>query len=100
VVPNNSYFGKEDNMELEDITDEDYYAAMKIMFHGDGWQLMMLELGDQVALIEDIQTIKSNEELKFKQGQLATIGYLMNFEATLKAAEESKEEDEVVDGSL
>jgi hypothetical protein len=82
-------------MELENITDEDYYGAMKTMFRGDGWQLMMLELEDQVALIEDIQTIKTNDELKFKQGQLATIGFLMNFEKSLKAAELSKEEDEL-----
>jgi hypothetical protein len=98
VVPN-SYFGKEDNMILEDVTDEDYYAALKLMFKTDGWQLLIAELEDQVALIEDIQTIKTDRELCFKQGQLATIGYLMNFKATLKAAEESKEEDELDAGS-
>jgi hypothetical protein len=88
-------------MDLEDITDEEYYGHMKTMFHTPGWELMLLELGDQVALIEDIQNIKTNDELKFKQGQLATIGYLMNFEATLKAAEESQdEEDEVTDARL
>jgi hypothetical protein len=86
-------------MTLDDITDEDYYASMKEMFNSDGWKILLEELGEQVKLIEDIQTIKTFEELRFKQGQLATIGYLMNFQETLKTAEASKAEDEADVGS-
>jgi hypothetical protein len=85
-------------MELEDVTDEEYYAEMKLMFRTDGWKLMLAELEDQAALIADIQTIKTDRELCFKQGQLATIGYLMNFERTLKTAEEDAAEDLADDG--
>jgi hypothetical protein len=85
-------------MELEDVTDEEYYAEMKLMFRTDGWKLMLAELEDQAALIADIQTIKTDREHCFKQGQLATIGYLMNFERTLKTAEEDAAEDLADDG--
>jgi hypothetical protein len=81
-------------MLLDDVTDEQYYGAMKGLFKHEGWKLMLAELEDQVTLIENIQTIKSDRELCFKQGQLSTIGYLMNFEETLKAAEAEAIEDE------
>ena len=86
-------------MTLDDVTDEVYYASMKEMFNSDGWKILLAELDSQVDLIEDIQQIKTFEELRFKQGQLATIGYLMNFQETLKTAEESKAEDEADVGS-
>jgi hypothetical protein len=84
-------------MNFEDVTDEEYYAALKMMFKTDGWSLIIAELEDQVTHIENLQTIKNDRELCFKQGQLSTIGFLMNFEESIKTAELEAAEDEAND---
>jgi hypothetical protein len=77
-------------MDLTNLTDEDYFAAMKEMFRTDGWEILLLELEDQAALITDVQDIETLEKLHFAKGQLNTIGRLMRFEDTLERAEEEE----------
>jgi hypothetical protein len=88
-----SSLGKETMMNLDDITDEEYYGALKTLFKTEGWKVVIAELEDQASLIADLQTIKTDRELCYKQGQLSTIGYLMNFEETIATAEKEAEED-------
>jgi mRNA deadenylase 3'-5' endonuclease subunit Ccr4 len=80
-------------VDLDTITDEVYTNAMKDMFLTEGWQLLLLELEDQVHFLEDIQRITSLDDLRYKQGQLHTIGFLLNFEETVAKAEKEAEED-------
>jgi hypothetical protein len=80
-------------MELEDLTDEQYFGEMKLMFKTTGWKVYMLELRDQADLINDVQLTSSNDNLHYRKGQLATIASLLNFEDTIKRAEESASED-------
>jgi hypothetical protein len=79
-------------VDIDSITDEEYFAAMKMMFQTDGWQIMMQELKQQSELIGDIQDIKSIESLHFNKGQLNAIGKILNFQDILARAE--KETDE------
>ena len=81
-------------VDIDNITDEDYFAAMKMMFHTEGWQLMMLELKQQSELIGDIQDIKTLETLHFNKGQLNAIGKILNFQDILARAEQDAEADE------
>jgi hypothetical protein len=84
-------FGKEDTMEnkeIEDLTDEDYFAYMKEMFKTKGWSILLLELEDQTAFIGDIRDISNNDNLHFRKGQISTIDKLLCFQETLLRAEE------------
>lgn len=84
-------FGKEDTMEnkeIEDLTDEDYFAYMKEMFKTKGWGILLLELEDQTAFIGDIRDISNNDNLHFRKGQINTIDKMLCFQETLLRAEE------------
>jgi hypothetical protein len=80
-------------VDLDTITDEEYTEAMKDLFLTDGWKLLLLELEDQVHLLEDVQRITTLDDLRYKQGQLHTIGFLLNFADTLAKSEQEAEED-------
>ena len=79
-------------IDLDNMTNEDYFASMKMMFRTEGWQILLVELDQQADLIGDIQDIKTIEGLHFNKGQLNAIGRLLNFEETLRRAEEESEE--------
>ena len=74
--------------EIEDLTDEDYFAHMKEMFNTKGWSILLLELEDQTAFIGDIRDISNNDNLHFRKGQINTIDKMLCFQETLLRAEE------------
>jgi len=87
-------FGKEDTMdtnEIDNLTDEDYFAYMKEMFRTKGWSILMLELEDQTELIGDVRDILTNDNLHFRKGQISTIDKMLSFEETLLRAETEQE---------
>jgi hypothetical protein len=74
-------------VDLEDLTQEDYDAELKLMFATDGWTILLTELKDQAYVINDLQAVQTPEDLHYRKGQLDTIGRLLNFEDTLRRAE-------------
>ena len=76
-----------ENKEIEDLTDEDYFAYMKEMFNTKGWGILLLELEDQTAFIGDIRDISNNDNLHFRKGQINTIDKMLCFQETLLRAE-------------
>jgi hypothetical protein len=79
-------------MDLDSLSDEDYFGHMKTMFNSDGWAILMLELKDNVDIIGDIQDIHTIENLHFCKGQLSAIGKLLRFQETLERAEADNDE--------
>jgi hypothetical protein len=79
-------------MAPEDLTDEQYFAEMKMMFNTTGWKTYMIELREQADLINDVQMTTSNDNLNYRKGQLATIASLLNFEDTIQRAENESDE--------
>ena len=79
-------------VDLETITNEDYFDALNEMFNSLGWAVMLAELKDNAELINDVQSIEDEKDLRFRQGQLATIGLLMNFQSTIERSEAESEE--------
>lgn len=80
-------------MDLENLTDEEYFAEMKLMFHTNGWKILMLELADQAALINDVQDLTSGRELYRAKGKLEAIGKILNHEELLARFEKDNEVD-------
>lgn len=77
-------------VDFETLTDEEYFGHMKQMFRTEGWEILMEELRDQVKLINDVQLTTDEADLHFRKGQLAAIGVMMNFEATIQRADEDE----------
>lgn len=75
-----------------EVSDEEYFGAMKLMFQSEGWRLLMEELRSQVPQIESVEDCRDSDDLFFRKGQLATIASLLNFEDTIERAEADSEE--------
>ncbi len=86
-------------MDYENLTDEEYFDHMRMLFLQDGWTIFMLELKDQADFINDVQDISTLESLHFAKGQLNAIGKLLNFEEMLKRSQAEAEADEEEDES-
>jgi len=80
-------------MKAEEITDEIYFGELQVMFNTKGWKILMLELTENAHTLNDLQRVKSTEELYFRQGELAQLGRLLNFEDTLERAQEEESEN-------
>jgi hypothetical protein len=81
------------DIDVDDITDEIYFGEMKTMFKMAGWRLLMLELQDAAEQHGNIQDITTSDQMFFNKGQLAQIARLLNFEDTIKRAEEEEVAD-------
>ena len=81
-------------VDFETLTDEDYFGHMKLMFKSAGWEILMRELRDNAFSINNVQDIKDERDLDFRRGQLASIGQLLNFEETIRRAEEDANDTE------
>ena len=91
-------------MDLANLSEEEYFAAMKLMFNSDGWKILMAEFEDNVKILNDVQTIGEEKDLHFRKGQLASIAYMMNFQEIIASGErdyyEAIASPEVPDASI
>ena len=81
-------------VDFENLTDEDYFGELKMMFATDGWEILCQELRDIAVSINDVQDVKDERDLDYKRGELAQIGRLLNFEDTILRAEADSQESE------
>ena len=79
-------------VDLDDLTDEDYFAHMKQMFNSPGWQIYKVELSDMAYHLNNIQDVTDEKDLWIRRGRLDQIGLALNFEDTIKRAEEEADE--------
>jgi hypothetical protein len=84
-------------VDLDSLTDEVYFAELKLMFLTPGWEIFLAELRDNSIEINNLQDVKSEQELYFKKGQLATIGLILNHESVIERAEEEAKVEQIVD---
>ena len=74
--------------ELNDMTDEEYFGALKMLFNTEGWKIFMAELADNATSVNSVEDAKDQDDLMFRKGQLNILGNLLNMEDTIKRAEE------------
>lgn len=84
-------------VDYENMTDEEYFACFKELFRTDGWQIMLIEMTETAHNLNDVQSCKDPDELKFRQGQLHQLGLMLNLQDTLRRAEEEEQVDEIAD---
>lgn len=82
-------------VDFDNLTDEQYFGELKMMFATDGWEILYEELLGLARTINDVQDVSDQRDLDYKRGQLAAYGRLLNFEDTILRAEaEANEVDE------
>lgn len=81
-----------DEVEFDQVTNEEYYGQLKLMFASLGWQYLMTEMAADSHLLNDVQSIRTNDQLLTTQGKLEVMGTLLNFEETVRRLEEENDE--------
>jgi len=74
---------------------EHYYNVYFDLFRSEGWKQIIEELSENAENVSSIESIKDQNDLYFRKGQLNVLGHLINLESiTLSAYEEAIQEDE------
>jgi len=79
-------------MDLENLSDEDYFDHLRTMFSTKGWQVFLTELADNAAYINSVEDTSDLTDLWFRKGQLAIISNVLNLEETTKFSESELDE--------
>mgnify|MGYP003136931387 FL=1 len=61
-----------------DLESEKYQQAMFALFRSEGWKSLVEELENLRAVVERIEAVRDNDDLKFRQGQLNVIALVLN----------------------
>lgn len=67
---------------------QQYFNDLFEMFTVPGWERLVQELLVTKEALEHIQSIKDQDELKLRQGQLLVINNILNLKETLERAYE------------
>lgn len=64
---------------------EDYFGHLTDMFGSEGWKILMDELTSEVDNLTHVESIKDEQELYFRKGQLLVMKNMLNLESTMEA---------------
>ena len=74
---------------------EHYYNVYFDLFRSEGWKQLIEELTENAENVISIESIKDQNDLYFRKGQLNVLGHLVNLESiTLSAYEDAVLEEE------
>ena len=77
---------------------ETYFDNYADLFNSEGFKQLVSELSNNATQLADIQTVKDQEDLFFRKGQVAAFATVINLQATIEAARDQAiaEEEEPV----
>ena len=70
---------------------ETYFDNYNELFNHEGFKQLMQELSTNATQLADIQTVKNEEDLFFRKGQVAAFATVINLQATIEAARDQAE---------
>ena len=70
---------------------ETYFRNYSDMFRTEGFKQLVNELSANAAQLADIQTVKDQEDLHFRKGQVAAFATVINLQGTIEAARDQAE---------
>ena len=73
---------------------ETYFNNYFDLFKSQGFKQLLEEISATTTTLSDIQSIKNNEELFFRKGQIAAFATVLNLESTIEAAREQAEAED------
>ena len=73
---------------------EAYFDNYNVLFGSEGFKQLVQELSSNATQLADIQTVKDQEDLYFRKGQVAAFATVINLQGTIEAAREQAEAEE------
>ena len=73
---------------------ETYFDNYNELFNHEGFKQLLQELSTNAQQLADIQTVKYEEELFFRKGQVAAFETVINLQGIIEAAREQAEVEE------
>ena len=73
---------------------ETYFNNYNELFNHEGFKQLIQELSTNAQQLADIQTVKDQEDLYFRKGQVAALATVINLQGTIEAAREQAEVEE------
>lgn len=70
---------------------EEYFDNYNTLFSHPGFKQLIEELGNNARQLADLQTVKDQEELFYRKGQVAALATVINLEGTISAARDQAE---------
>ena len=70
---------------------ETYFDNYAVLFNSEGFKQLVNELANNATQLADIQTVKDQEDLFFRKGQVAAFATVINLQATIEAARNQAE---------
>lgn len=70
---------------------EEYFDNYNTLFNHAGFKQLIEELESNARQLTDLQTVKDQEELFYRKGQVAALATVINLEATITAARDQAE---------
>jgi hypothetical protein len=84
--------------QAQDLEFEKYYNAMQDMFLSDGWKYLTKDFKETADNLNIVETVKDNEELLTRKGQLNVLANLLNLQSQLETMRAQREEDDESQG--
>lgn len=80
---------------------EDYYNNFFELFRTNGWKQLIEELNNNIEQTDNLETVKDEQDLFFRKGQLSVFKSFTNLELVIRTAQEQAElEEESEDDAL
>jgi hypothetical protein len=73
---------------------EKYYNNFFEMFRTEGWKQLLEELTNNIEHTDNLETVKDEQDLFFRKGQLAVFKSFTNLELVIRTAQEQAEFEE------
>ena len=73
---------------------EKYYNNFFEMFRTEGWKRLLEELTNNIEHTDNLETVKDEQDLFFRKGQLAVFKSFTNLELVIRTAQEQAEFEE------
>ena len=70
---------------------ETYFDNYADLFNSEGFKQLVSELSNNATQLADIQTVKDQEDLHFRKGQVAAFATVINLQGTIEAARDQAE---------
>ena len=70
---------------------ETYFDNYNELFYHDGFKQLLVEVSNNIKQLSNVTTIKDEEELFFRKGQIAAFNAIINLDGTIEAAREQAE---------
>ena len=76
---------------------EVYFDNYNQLFNSEGFKQLVEELSTNAKQLADIQTVKDQQELFYRKGQIAALATVINLPDTVTATREQLEAEELED---